>query len=463
MTLKRNAASFRDPSGYIFEKNDIVYRAVSDQYISNYNLLMDSGLYNELTKKGLLISHQETKINTSDKNIVKVIAPRKIHFISYPYEWTYGQLKDAALATLKIQQISMRYGMSLKDATPFNIQYVDGKACLIDTLSFEKWTNNKPWVPYKQFCEQFLSPLAIAALCDVRILSLQQNMIDGIPLDFAASLLPIRARFKLGIIIHILLHAKAQNKFKKGNRYLSRPVSFGASTLTGLIESLKNTVLSLNLKNQEGKWGTYYQDCIGSAKYLQQKQEFIEQFVQESNPKVVWDIGANIGKFSHLIGRKNIEVISIDGDSISVEKNYRLCKNEKVNSVLPLIIDICSPTPSIGWGNKERLSLIQRGPADLIIALALIHHLAIAKNIPFEYISSLFASCSKWLVIEFVPKDDENVKTMLSSREDIFNKYSKEEFEIEFRKHFNILNIQPLLDSNRTLYFMKKINENVIK
>ena len=199
MGTNRIYGSFRDPSGFLFKKDDVLYRQVNEKYADEYNLLMSSGLYENLLKGRLLVSHEEVDIEpVESQKKFKVIRPQRVNFISYPYEWSFSQLKDAALATLAIQKRAVKFGMSLKDASAYNIQFHEGKATLIDTLSFEKYIEGTPWVAYKQFCQHFLAPLALMAKVDVRLSQLLKIHIDGIPLDLASGLLPFSTRFNFG-------------------------------------------------------------------------------------------------------------------------------------------------------------------------------------------------------------------------------------------------------------------------
>jgi ribosomal protein L11 methylase PrmA len=200
----------------------------------------------------------------------------------------------------------------------------------------------------------------------------------------------------------------------------------------------------------------YYEDHAAAPEYLRQKEVFVQEAMRNIQPKVVWDIGANTGHFSRLVGKMGIQTIAIDGDYASVEQNYSVCKRENVECVLPLRVDICSPTPPTGWNNEERASLVRRGPADAVLALALIHHLAVARNIPLGKIAAFFAACGEWLIIEFVPKTDSNVQGMLHVREDIFESYTPDAFETEFKRYFRIHKSMDLQDSVRTLYLMKR-------
>src|SRR5574338_267074 len=195
--MVRHSSSFRDPSGYVYkDASGNVMRYVSKEYADDYNFLMQSGLYNELVDAGLLIPHKEVTPKAIDANRHKLLQPEQIPFMSYPYEWSFSQLKDAALATIKTQQAALKHGMVLKDASAYNIQFYKGKPVLIDTLSFERYKTDEPWIAYRQFCQHFLAPLALAAYVDIRLLKLLRDYIDGVPLDLASELLPARTKFK---------------------------------------------------------------------------------------------------------------------------------------------------------------------------------------------------------------------------------------------------------------------------
>ena len=218
-TSQAHNASFRDPSGFLFSREGVLYRQVNQVYAADFTRLMDSGLYDKLIKAGLLIPHVESDLKPAQPELAfKVIRPERVPFISYPYEWSFGQLKDAALATLSIQKRALKLGMSLKDASAYNIQFYNGKPVLIDTLSFETYQEGEPWVAYRQFCQHFLAPLALMAYRDVRLSQLLRVYIDGIPLDLASELLPGRTRWNLGLATHIHLHASAQKRYAECRR-----------------------------------------------------------------------------------------------------------------------------------------------------------------------------------------------------------------------------------------------------
>ena len=449
------SASFRDPSGFLFSREGVLYRQVNRKYEQEYARLMESGLYDKLVKAGLLIPHVEVDQAPAESEFVhKIIQPERVPFISYPYEWSFSQLKDAALATLSIQRRALKVGMSLKDASAYNIQFVRGKATLIDTLSFELYKEGQPWVAYRQFCQHFLAPLALMALRDIRLNQLLRIYIDGVPLDLASGLLPSKTRVNFGLLTHIHLHASAQRKYS-GADVKSRAATMSVQAMTGLIDSLDSTVRKLDWKPGGTEWGNYYDITNYSDSAFEHKKQLIREWSAQIKPSIVWDLGANNGVFSRLAGESGAYIISSDMDPTAVEQNYRQVKAEKTENLLPLLLDLTNPSPSIGWANAERGSFSGRGPADIILALALIHHLAISNNVPLLQVADFLASIGKWLVIEFVPKSDTQVQKLLISREDIFPSYTREGFENAFQQKFRIAEAVNLRESERVLYLME--------
>src|SRR4030042_5758151 len=433
-------ASFRDPSGFLFYRDGAIYRQINTAYKENYDHLVSSRLYDALVKAGLLIPHEEVDVALSQSAAAyKVIKPQPVTFISYPYEWSFSQLKMAALATLEIQKKAFDYGMSLKDFSAYNIQFMNGKPLLIDTLSFEKYIQGQLWVAYRQFCQHFLAPLALMSYKDIRLNQFFRIYIDGIPLDMASSLLPRRTWLKPSLLSHIHLHAKSQKHYADkaavtSNRKMTQ------FSFKGIIDNLESAIKGLNWHPAHTEWADYYEDTNYSADALEHKKKLVAEFIDQIRPKSVWDLGANDGLFSRIASDKGIKTISFDVDPAAVEKNYIKCIEKKERNILPLLLDLTNPSPPIGWQNTERLSLQQRGPADTALALALIHHLAISNNLPFNKIADFFATICSSLIIEFVPKNDSQVQRLLATREDIFPNYRQQVFESEFSSYFTIQN-----------------------
>ncbi len=449
-------SSFRDPIRIVFKKNGVIYRQISSSYQDTYNLLINSGLYESLVKDNLLIPHQEIKTNRTD-SYFKLIKPCNIPFISYPYEWSFSQLKGVALLTLQIQKKALQFGMSLKDSSSYNIQFFKGKPILIDSLSFEKYEEKQPWVGYKQFCQHFLAPLALMCHKDIRLSQLLRIYVDGIPLDLVSSLLPKSTYLNFPLLTHLHLHSKGQKHYTNaGNKDKLGKVNMTKLSLLGLIDSLESAVKSLNYKFTGSLWANYYSDTNYTSQGFEHKKQAVEKFLRVIKPKMVWDLGANTGTFSKISARMNVLTISFDSDAEAVEKNYLQAVTDKETNLLPLVLDLTNPSPGIGWENKERMTLQERGPADTVLALALIHHLAISNNLPLNKVAEFFKNVCRNLIIEFVPKTDSNVRKMLVLRKDIFTGYTEENFVLEFKKLFTIKQSIKIKDSRRILYLMQR-------
>lgn len=462
----RDSASFRDPSGFVFTRDGILYRQVNESFGAQYRLLMDSGLYAELTGSGLLLDHEEVPLRLEGAPCAHaVLRPRLVPFISYPYEWCHGQLKAAALLTLEVQKRAIARGLVLRDASAYNVQFVGGRPLLIDTLSFGQLIDGEPWQAYRQFCQHFLAPLALMSYVDASLVSLLRIHIDGIPLALAARLLPFSTRFRAGLLAH--LHAHARYVARRSDlppdaaRVASRRPTMGRAALLGLIDSLEGTVKRLTYDPRKTVWADYYAHTNYSPRAEQHKQELVAGMIQTARTRrpvaTIWDLGANTGVYSRVAAASGARVIGFDVDPGAVEQHYRDCVARGETNVLPLVQDLTNPSPGIGWNCQERRSFVERGPADLCLALALVHHLAIGNNVPLDEMARFLRSISRMLILEFVPKADSQVQRMLSVRADIFPNYDQESLESAFQREFRVLERTRIDDSLRTLYLLEAL------
>ncbi|MDD3878204.1 MAG: hypothetical protein PHT69_16415 [Bacteroidales bacterium] len=453
--IQKEPSSFRDKSGFIFYFQDEVYRAINKVYANNYKMLMNSGLYDQLTKEEILVSHQEVEVGFDlAEEPYCVIKPGKIDDISYPYEWCFSQLKDAAVCTLKIQLTALKFDMSLKDASAFNIQFHKGKPIFIDTLSFEKYNEGQAWLAYRQYCQHFLVPLLLMKYISSDLNQLQKIYIDGIPLQLASKLLPYKTKFNFSILSHIHLHALSQRKHENTGTKVNI-AKLPKNKLVMLISSLLQFVESLEATKTQSQWGDYYNNTNYSHQSLKEKEIIVRDFGTLVKPRKVLDLGANDGTFSRIFSEQHIPTISLDSDTQAVESNYLRMKKNNDFYLLPLISDITNPSPGIGWQNLERRLLVDRIKTDLTLALALIHHLVIGHNLSFSQIASLFADLSPHVIIEFVPKSDSQVAKMLLNRPDVFDDYNEKNFEYAFETYFDLLKKTHVKGTERSIYLYK--------
>lgn len=417
---------------------------------------MASGFWRSAVDAGLLLGHEEVDPRSLpvEGEPYKVLRPEPIPFIAYPYEWSFGQLKDAALLTLELQKRALESGLWLKDASAYNVQFHAGAPIFIDSLSFEPYREGQPWVAYQQFCKHFLAPLALMAHGHVDLNKLMRVYIDGIPIEVASRLLPLRTRFSFALVMHLHAHARALRAYAASGDRAPKARARGVSRtgLLGLIDNLESTVRHLNWKPEGTVWSDYYDATNYSDTATEHKAAVIGEYIDDVRPAQAWDLGANTGVFSRVASDRGIRTIAFDVDPAAVEKNYRRCRERKEKHLLPLLMDLTNPSPGLGWNFEERMSLRSRGPADLGMALALIHHLAIANNVPLDLVAEFFCGLCRSLIVEFVPKNDSQVQRLLATREDIFPDYTQEGFERAFAGYFDLKKRTPLRESGRILY-----------
>lgn len=447
-------ASFRDPSGFIFMWEGKYFRQVNVIYAPHYELLMNSGLYDHLSGKKLLLSHSETNnIIAQEVGWYKTLEPSPVPYITYPYEWCFAQLRDAALLTLSMVKISIEYGMIIKDASPFNIQFRDGNPVFIDTLSFEKYDEEKTWVAYRQFCNMFLFPLYLEYYLRTDIQKIMIAYPEGIPVDITSRLLPLKSSLSLGVWLHVYL----QNTVTQNTGSKSDGDKFSKKKLLNLINHLEGTILRLNSRMNRTQWSDYYESTIPGKNYLHQKEKLFRGMISGLNVKTALDLGANDGYFSKILAAENIYVIAVDNDSRTISKLYNEIRDGSLKNILPLLIDVANPTPSIGFRNKERPSFHERIRTDIVIALALVHHLVIGKNISLQVLAEYFNEITgSLIIIEWIPAEDEKVMQMLSGRKDVFGDYTMGNFEQSFSRFFQFEKKEKITGCHRILYLMEK-------
>ncbi len=463
---EREPGSYRDPSGFVFRRDGVLYRQINASFADEWAAFESSGLHASLVSEGLLVADAPTSVELApEPGAVAVIQPAEVGFISHPFEWSFSQLKDAALLTLRAQSLAGEHGMTLRDASAYNVQFSDGKPILIDTLSFERAAADQPWKPYRQFCENFLAPLALMAHRDGRLGQLLRTWIDGVPLDLASELLPRGTRFfSPGLAAHIHLHARAQRQHAGDSgpdgapSTATRTVTMSEGRRLALLDHLRRTVEGLRLHALGTVWADYADQTSYSDAGTASKESIVKQMLEAvaaEGGRRAWDVGANTGRYSAIAADAGFWVLALDIDWAAVERHYLALRAAGDRRITPLLADIAEPSPSIGWENSERASLIDRANADVLVALALVHHLAIGRNVPLPMISRLMARLSPGLIVEWIPKEDPMVQRLLAAREDIFADYSPDGFRAAFGHDFEIVEESQIEDSSRILFRMR--------
>lgn len=455
----RHPASWRDPAGFVYRRDGVLLRQVQPSWVEEWQSFAATPLARRLVDTGRLLPWRDAPLDDAfDASAAAVIAPEVVPFVSYPYEWTFGQLRDAALLTLDVQAAAIKAGWTLKDASAYNVAFRGVTPVLIDHLSFQRLPPESPWVAYQQFCEHFLAPLALMARRDVRLGRMLRDRLDGIPLDLAAALLPGRTRLRLGLGAHIHLHARSQRSHA-GDARKPTEVRLSRSRLEALVESLKGTVEGLLWEPSGTEWADYadqdhrsYEGGTPDA-----KEAVVADLLTAAgsgDDRTCWDLGANTGRFSAIAASQGYRVLSFDIDPAAAERHYRALRAAGRTDTTPVVMDLADPSPGLGWAGRERASLVERANADVILALALVHHLGIGRNVPLAMVMDLFADLAPQAIVEWVPRGDPMVDVLLASREDVFGDYTAEGFEAAVAARFEVRSRTPIPGSPRVLYHL---------
>jgi len=449
-------ASFRDPSGYMFYDGDVLRRAINPIYFRQYNALKDSGFFKTLITNKLLIPHTQTTV--SDQQIV--ITPEPIAFITNPYEWSFEQYKHAALHTLKVHKYALSKGFILKDASAYNVTFHKGSPVFIDTLSFDFYEKDTPWRAYKQFITHFFGPLVLASYHGTEIFKMLQTHIDGIPVKLIASLLPGKSKLSSTIYTNIHLLAKMERTHSEDYKAETKIAKLSLKAQNNIIDNLFDFIKKLSIK-EETEWGNYYDKTNYNDAAFQGKKTLIEDWVTALNPQRLIDIGGNDGTFARTVVTKVPHVIVTDIDSNAVGYNYKQIQQNKETNMLAFVCDVLQPAPGIGLNNSERNSLVERlqdYSPDVTMALALIHHITLSGNVPFDRSAQFFAAFSKHLILEFPTREDSWVSSLLVRKREFMNHfdfYNQEAFEDGYKHYFDIQKKETVPGTKRVLYLLK--------
>ena len=443
MAAERLSGSFRDPSGYVFSEGDLLFRRITEAGRRDFARFINSGLAEKLMREGKLVPFEASG---GDDSLLEL---ERLPFITYPYEWSFSQLRDAALLTLELAREALKHDMVLKDASAFNITFSDGQPVFMDHTSFAVYRENEPWCAYRQFVMHFLAPLLLMQKCDLRCLGLFREDVGGIPLELASRLLPWHTRLSPGILIHIHLHTALDKRCSEVPGK-ARKASLTRKQFENMLDSILDFTASLRFPRQKTAWARYSGKTSYEDSSFLFKQQCVDAFCRACAPKVCLDLGANSGVFSEIAARCARHVVAADIDPCAAEFLYRL-NREKLPNLVPVLQDLNNPSPALGVFNTERASFFDRFRGDLALGLALIHHLRITGNWRLEQIAELFARLAPKALVEFVPREDQQVKQLLRGREEYCQDWTLDEMCRAFARKYKNCERIPIPGSCRTL------------
>ena len=458
-SVRFDAGSFRDPDTRVFQYNGSVYRCLSARALADWQRLAATGFFARFAAERRviptrLIGDSET-LPPLDARWAAVLEHERLPFVSYPYEWSFGMLKDAALLTLDVTRAALDEELTLKDATPFNVQWLGAQPTFIDIGSFTPYGAGEPWAGYRQFCETFLYPLLLQAYRNAPFHPWLRGSLEGITAAQCNALLSGRDLLRPGVLAHVYLQAKAQARYDDtpGNvRQELRAAGFGAALIKHNIDRLRKTVERLRWDPGRSTWSEYQREHSYEDADLQRKTGFVEQVLAGRRWPLVWDIGCNTGNYSRMAAQHADYVLALDADHLVIERLYQALKADGPANVLPLLADLADPSPGLGWRGRERLPLGDRGRPALILCLALIHHLVIGRNIPLDDFVAWLAQFGGEVILEFVGPEDPMVERLLRNRQDQEFEYSSAAVSAAVERHFGAVTHETLASGTRTLY-----------
>lgn len=461
MKLRCEPGSFRDPSGHIYHCAGRVFRTVQPRALADYRFIRDGGLLDRLVESGQLVGCREVPpeecpaLGLPHQGEALLLEHPVLSFISYPYEWTFSALKAAALLHLDLHLTALEAGATLSDASAYNVQFQGPRPVFIDLLSLRRYREGEPWRGHRQFVEQFLAPLLICASGRMVANAWYRGAVEGLPMTVAADLLPLGWKLRPAVLAHLWLPARMQKRAERaGTRAAARgPVRLPLRSYRAMLIQLRDLVSCLAPANKTTLWGNYPESHTYSAAEQEARRRFVAETVAAARPETVWDLGCNTGDFSAIALAAGAQrAIGFDADVQALERAFHRARNERLE-LLPLYMDLMNPSPDQGWGSAERASLMRRGGADMVLAMAVVHHIAIGRNVPLPMALDWLTSLAPRGVIEFVPKDDPTVRIMLALRdESVFDGYDEESFATALRSRARIVRREQSSRHGRVLY-----------
>lgn len=457
--ISYDPGSFRDRHGRVFYRNGDVLRAINEEALSVWESLSTSRFFPAAIQGGRIIATEKIPATPPD-GWAATLKHERLPFISYPYEWTFSMLKDAALLQLELLQAALQEGFILKDSSAFNFQWKGARPILIDLLSFKKLMPGEPWIGYRQFCQMFLYPLMLQAYKGLDFQPLMRGSIEGITPAQMNGILSLRDRFRRGVMSHVYLQNKLQSRLsdtRSDVRSEMANAGFSREMIQLNVRNLEKLIRNLEWVSHSSDWSGYTRNTSYTSVDAAEKEDFVKQVVESRTWRLVWDLGSNTGEFARIAARRADLVLAIDADHLVVERMYRSLKRDECTNILPLVMNLSDASPAFGWRGLERKSLEQRTRPDLIFCLALLHHMVIAANIPMQEFIHWLADFRSDLIIEFIEKEDPMTRKLLRSKDDQYLDYSMEFFEKCLSERCRIVNRKPLPSRLRILYHARPL------
>lgn len=459
--------SFRDRSSRVFDTGEGIYRALSPVGLAEWRAVAEEPYFARLMAEGQVVATEEVAGSEAaqllgEADYAGVLRHERVPFVSYPYEWSFGMLQDAARLQLRILAESLHHGIMLKDASPYNVQFRGATPLFIDVGSFERHQPGTPWSSYQQFCELFLYPLMLQAYRGIDFTTLLRGDLEGIPVEQCAHMLGWGDLFRPGVFAHVSLHrwlGRAAQRQPTSTLKELQQSGFSDELVARNVARLRSVVEKLRWVPDRKIWVDYDQSSPMVAQDADSKAAFVRNVVQQSDWPLVWDLGCNRGRYSLLAAQRAGTVVAMDRDPGCVELLYQSLKHDGPSNVLPLVVNLANPSPGLGWRGRERMRLEERGQPDLVLCLGLIHHLVIAANLPLPDVVKWLRSLNATLILEFPTRQDPMVQALLRNKRDQYSDYSLEHLEQLLRQNsFRVVQREQLPSAERILFHCQPVS-----
>ena len=466
--LSVDAGSFKDPSGRVYRLHEPsgtrVVRGLTEEAASTVERLLSEPFFQRLVADGDIV---KTAVLPDDDAVAArviemgwaaAVEHEAVEFVTWPYEWPFSMLKDAALLQLRLLDTSVRNGWMLKDATPFNIQWMGARPLFTDVPSFVPWTDGEYWRGYRQFCSTFLTPLMLTAHLGIPFQPLLRSRLDGIPPEDAAKYFYGLRKFKRGVLSHVWFPAKAERRMRRRGadaRGSGSRRRQPRTMLFALLDSLTRLVDRLSYGPTSSDWGMYSETHSYKDEDFERKKSFVDRHTSARRPALLWDLGANTGTFSRIAARHSGLVVAVDGDQDAVDLLYRDAREGEERNIVPLVMDLANLSPGQGWAGQERAAFDKRRSPDMVLCLALVHHVRVSANVPLSLYLKWLRSLDAAVIVEFVGRDDEMFRKLIENKSEDYLDYTAEAFESEIHRHFTVSDRLELKEGKREMLLLE--------
>ncbi len=451
--------SFRDPRSRVFVDGADVWRGLSAEGLADFEAFAATPTFAAATQAGDLVGTEVVEPGATPlrDDWPGVLRHERIPVVTYPYEWSFSMLRDAARLQLDLAQRALADGILMKDASSYNVQFRGARAVFIDVGSFEVLQPGEPWAGYRQFCELYLNPLYLQAIAGIPFQPLLRSSVSGISPTVAAAAIGGRKRLRRDLFTHVRLHARAEARYADADRDVRgemRRAGFGPRIIAAQIANLARAVERTEWKLAESTWSTYSTRGHYTDRDLDAKADFVARATSQTGAQTVLDLGANDGRFSRVALDAGASLaVAVDGDHLVVDHLYRELRATGEHRVLPLVIDLADPSPSTGWRSRERPGFVERVRPDLTLCLAVVHHLALTNTVPFDEIVAFLRELGAPLVVEMPHRDDPMAARLLGRKRDgLFDHYDVPHWEAALEQRFEVLEQTTLPSGHRTMY-----------